>query len=176
MRFIEDGRFGNHLMKLIPSQNFPFTPMYDAFKQDSRALLQYDEDDAVKRALEIDAKVLSNRRPPYSLAGGLYDSLKASGGDIEIVTNEELREACQLFEKLEGNDIHPAAGVAVCSLKKALESGKISKDETVMLNITGGGEQRFKRENDYIQAPPDLVIPSTEPSATIIEKVLELFN
>lgn len=176
MRFIEDGRFGNHLMKLIPSQNYPFTPMYDAFKQDSRALLQYDEEDAVKRALEIDAKVLSNRRPPYSLAGGLYDSLKASNGDIEVVTNEELRASCQLFEKVEGNDIHPAAGVAVCSLKKALESGKISKDEIVMLNITGGGEQRFKRENDYIKAQPDLVIPSTEASDVIINKVLDLFN
>lgn len=176
LRFIEDGRFGNKLMKLIPSQNIPFTPMYDAFKQDSRALLQYDEEDAVKRALAIDAKVLSNRRPPYSLAGGLYDALKATGGDIEIVTNEELRAAGELFEKLEGIDINPAAAVAVCSLKKALESGKISKDETVMLNITGGGERRFKSENEFVQAEPDLVIPATEDSAVIIEKVLALFN
>ena len=176
LRFIEDGRFGNKLMKLIPSQNIPFTPMYDAFKQDSRALLQYDEEDAVKRALAIDAKVLSNRRPPYSLAGGLYDALKATGGDIEIVTNEELRAAGELFEKLEGIDINPAAAVAVYSLKKALESGKISKDETVMLNITGGGEKRFKSENEFVQAEPDLVIPATEDSAVIIEKVLALFN
>ena len=120
--------------------------------------------------------MLSNRRPPYSLAGGLYDAVKASNGDIEIVTNEELRSACQLFEQVEGNDIHQAAGVAVYSLKKAIESGKVKKDEVVMLNITGGGEQRFKRENDYIQAQPDLVISSSESSATIIDKVLELFN
>ena len=176
MRFVEDGRFGNHLMKLIPSQNIPFTPMYDAWKQDSRALLQYDEEDAVKRALKIDAKVLSNRRPPYSLAGGLYDAVKATGGDIELATNEELREACQLFEKVEGNDVHPAAGVAIVSLKKALASGKISKDEVVMLNITGGGEKRFKEEFKYVQAEPDLVISSTEDSAVIIEKVLDLFK
>ena len=176
LRFIEDGRFGNHLMKLIPSQNIPFTPMYDAWQQDSRALLQYDEEDAVKRALEIDAKVLSNRRPPYSLSGGLYDAVKASGGDIETVTNQELRDACKLFEETEGADIHPAAGVAVCSLKKALESGKIKKDEVVMLNITGGGEKRFKKEFDWIQAEPDLVIPATEDSSVIIEKVLNLFK
>ena len=176
LRLIADGRFGSHLMKLIPSQNIPFTPMYDAFKADSRALLPFDEDEARVKALEIDAKVLSNRRPPYSLAGGLYDAVKATGGDIELATNEELREACQLFEKVEGNDVHPAAGVAIVSLKKALASGKISKDEVVMLNITGGGEKRFKREFKYVQAEPDLVIPSTEDSAVIIEKVLDLFK
>lgn len=27
------------------------------------------------------AKVLSNRKPPYSLKGGLYDALVATGGD-----------------------------------------------------------------------------------------------
>ncbi len=176
LRFIEDGRFGSHLMKLIPSQNIPFTPMYDAWKQDSRALLQYDEEDAVKRALEIDAKVLSNRRPPYSLAGGLYDALKATNGDIELATNEELRAACELFEQVEGSDINPAAGVAVESLKKAVASGKVSKDEVIMLNITGGGEKRFKKEFEFVQKEADLVIPSTEDSKVIIEKVLALFN
>lgn len=176
LRFIGDGRFGNKLMKLIPSQNIPFTPMYDAWKADSRALLQYDEEDAVKRALEIKAKVLSNRRPPYSLAGGLYDALKATGGDIEVVTNEELEQGCSLFERVEGCDINPAAGVAVMSLKKALESGKVAKDEIIMLNITGGGEKRFKSEFEYIQAKPDLVISNNEDSKTIIGKVLGLFE
>jgi hypothetical protein len=40
----------------------------------------------------------------------------------------------------------------------------------------GFRRQRFKRENDYIQAQPDLVIPSTEASDVIINKVLDLFN
>jgi cysteate synthase len=163
-------------MRLYPSQNEPFTIMYDSWKLHSRQLVDMSPDDARKAAAEIDAKVLSNRRPPYSLAGGLYDALKATGGDIETVTNEELRAASEMFEKLEGIDINPAAAVAVCSLKKALESGKISKDETVMLNITGGGEKRFKSENDFLQAEPDLVIAATEDSSVIIEKVLELFK
>ena len=30
LRLIEDGRFGNHKMKLMVSQNYPFIPMYDA--------------------------------------------------------------------------------------------------------------------------------------------------
>lgn len=175
LRLIEDGRFGSHLMKLIPSQNVPFTPMYDAFKADSRALLPFDEDQARVKALEIDAKVLSNRKPPYSIVGGLYDVLKATGGDMEIVTNQELREACNLFERVEGCDIYSAAGVAVCSLMKAIESGKVSKDEVIMLNITGGGEKRFKRENNWVSVEPHLIMEASTPAEEVIAAVDKLF-
>ena len=48
-------------------------------------------------AERIDAKVLSNRKPPYSLAGGLYDALKASGGDIMVATNAQARRAKKIF-------------------------------------------------------------------------------
>ena len=175
LRLIEDGRFGSHLMKLIPSQNIPFTPMYDAFKADSRALLPFDEDEARVKALEITAKVLSNRKPPYSIAGGLYDVLKESNGDMEIVTNEELAAACELFEKLEGIDIHPAAGVALESLRKAVGKNMIKKDEVVMLNITGGGEKRFKSEHQWIGVEPHLVMDASAPAEEVIAAVDKLF-
>lgn len=176
LRLIEDGRFGNHLMKLIPSQNLPFVPMYDAWKADSRALLITDEDKAREDALKITAKVLSNRKPPYGIVGGLYDCLKATDGDIEIVTNEELDNACKLFEEIEGSDIHPAAGVAVCSLIKAVESGKVSKDEVIMLNITGGGEKRFKNEHKCIEVKPHLVIDAATSAEDVCAAVEGLFK
>ena len=175
LRLLEDGRFGNHLMKLIPSQNIPFVPMYDAFKADSRALLPFDEDEARVKALEINAKVLSNRKPPYGIVGGLYDVLKATKGDMEIVTNEELAAACDLFEKLEGCDINPAAGVAVESLRKAIASGKVKKDEVIMLNITGGGEKRFKAEHKWISIEPHLVMDASTPAEEVIAAVDKLF-
>lgn len=176
LRLLEDGRFGNHLMKLIPSQNLPFVPMYDAWKADSRALLIADEDKAREDALKITAKVLSNRKPPYGIVGGLYDCLKATNGDIEVVTNEELDSACKLFEDIEGSDIHPAAGVAVCSLIKAVESGKVSKDEVIMLNITGGGEKRFKNEHKCIEVKPHLVIDAATSAEDVCAAVEGLFK
>ncbi len=176
LRLIEDGRFGNNLMKLIPSQNVPFTPMYDAWQAGSNELLPCDQDKARIQALEIVAKVLSNRKPPYSLAGGLYDALKATDGDVEIATNAELQNACELFRELEGNDIHHAAGVAVSSLVKAVEKGTVKKDSLVMLNITGGGEQLFKKENKCVQMEPNLIISDTEEAEVIIGKVLRLFG
>ena len=176
LRLIEDGRFGSNLMKLIPSQNVPFTPMYDAWQAGSKELLPCDQDKARVQALEIVAKVLSNRKPPYSLAGGLYDAIKATDGDVEIATNAELQNACELFRELEGNDIHHAAGVAVSSLIKAVEKGTVKKDSLIMLNITGGGEQLFTKENKCVHMEPDLIISDTEEAEVIIGKVLKLFG
>ena len=112
MRLIEDGRFGSNTMKLMVSQNAPFVPMYDAWQAGSRKMLAYEDDKARRDAEIIDAKVLSNRKPPYSLAGGLYDALKATGGDIMVATNAQARKARALFEETEGIDIYSSAGIA----------------------------------------------------------------
>ena len=153
LRFIEDGRFGANKARLMVSQNKPFIPMYEAWKTDSRALLPYDADQARKDAAEICAPVLSNRKPPYGLAGGLYDALKDTNGDILAVSNDEANAAKALFEKAEGIDIYHAAAVATASLQQAVEKGTVKPDDVVMLNITGGGESRFVAEHEihYLQ-------------------------
>lgn len=176
MRLIGDGRFGKKYMKLIPSQNIPFTPMFDAWKMGSRNLLQADENESRDLALKIDAKVLSNRKPPFSIAGGLYDALKATDGDMEAVTNEELGKALEMFDRCEGIDIHPAAGVALYSLIKSIGKGVVKSDDIVMLNITGGGEKLFKKEHECIYKDADLIMPSSTPAAEVIKKVLSLFQ
>jgi len=176
IRLIEDGRFGNNMMKLIPSQNVPFTPMYDAWKAQSRSLLPICEDEARQKALKVDAKVLSNRKPPFSVPGGLFDSLKASNGDMIAITNEELELGCQLFEKLEGIDIYSASGVAVESLRKAIEKNIVAKNDIIMLNITGGGELRFKREHKCVSITPDFIFDIDESPKNVIKQVEILFH
>ena len=153
LRFIGDGRFGANKARLMVSQNKPFVPMYDAWRADSRAMLPYDADQARKDAVEICAPVLSNRKPPYSLAGGLYDALKDTNGDILAVSNDEANAAKALFEETEGIDIYHAAAVATASLQQAVEKGVVKADDVVMLNITGGGERRFHAEHEihYLQ-------------------------
>ena len=176
MRLIEDGRFGSNTMKLMVSQNAPFVPMYDAWRADSRVMLPYDDNKARRDAEIIDAKVLSNRRPPYGLVGGLYDALKATGGDVFVATNAQARKAGKLFQELEGVDIYSAAGVATASLIKAVADGKVEKDATVMLNITGGGEQLFKQGKELWYLQPDLVFPLDPDVDEVVAKVEELFK
>jgi cysteate synthase len=154
LRLIEDGRFGNTKMKLMVSQNSPFIPMYDAWKARSRAMLPLDDELARRQVEEIDAKVLSNRKPPYPIAGGLYDALMDTAGDVLIATNDEARAAAALFEQTEGIDIHPAASVATATLIQAVQNQTVDKNATIMLNITGGGEQRIKKEKNLFYMKP----------------------
>ena len=176
MRLIEDGRFGSNTMRLMVSQNAPFVPMYDAWRADSRELFPYAADKARRDVAIIDAKVLSNRKPPYGLCGGLYDALKATDGDVLTATNAQVRKASKLFEDLEGVDIHPAAAVALASLIKQVGDGKIASDAYVMLNITGAGEKRFREEHDPVYLEPSYVFPLDAGADKVVAAVEALFD
>ncbi len=171
LRLIEDGRWGTHKMKLYPSQNDPFTIMYDSWKLHSRQLVDMTPDQARNAAAVIDAKVLSNRKPPYSIAGGLFDAMEDAGGDMFKVTNDELHQWKARFAELEGIDIHNAAAVAVASLAAAVKEGKVSKEEVIMLNITGGGEELAKSEQNIVYAKPHLVLDPDLPAEEIVKAV-----
>ena len=159
LRFLEDGRFGTNKAHLFVSQNKPFVPMYEAWRADSRAMLPYDPDQARKDAAEICAPVLSNRKPPYSLAGGLYDALKDTQGDIFAVSNEEADAAKRLFEETEGIDIYHASAVALGSLIQAIHINKVKADDIIMLNITGGGEKHFMETHKIHYLEPSHIFP-----------------
>ncbi len=170
-RLIVDGRYGRNKMKLMVSQNDPFLAVYNAWKADSRQLLPLDDNEARRQSEAIIANVLANRFPPYPVAGGLYDCLKDSGGDVLKATNEEALKASALFKELEGNDILAAAAVATASLIAEVEGGRIPKDATIMLNITGGGKELFMSQNEIIYLQPDHIF-EINPSVEEIKKVL----
>ncbi len=174
LRLIADGRFGTNKMKLMVSQNTPFTPIHDAWKADSRAMLPLHEDLARKQVEEIDAKVLSNRKPPYSVFGGLYDALKDAGGDVLLANNREAMQAAQLFKETEGNDIHPAAAIATATLIDAAAKKIIEKDAVIMLNITGGGEEKFKSENNLFYLKPEIICDIDPDVETVKQKISAL--
>lgn len=174
-RFIADGRYGSHLMKLMVSQNAPFTPMYDAWKAGSRELLPFDNDEARRQVEQMCAKVLSNRKPPYAVKGGLFDALTESKGDMLVATNEEAMAASELFRRTEGADIEPAAGVATASLIKAVKEGRVEKDAVIMLNITGGGVRRLKEECSLVYKKPDYVFPLDADAESVKRITKEIF-
>lgn len=176
MRLIEDGRYGKNLMKLMVSQNAPFLPMYDAWREDSRDLLPYDDNRARRDVEIINAKVLSNRKPPYGICGGLYDALKATGGDILMATNLQAEKAAKLFLETEGIDIHPAPSVALATLIKAIENGRVDRKATIMLNITGGGEQRFMANKDIWYLEPSHTFSLKADAEDVVAKVEALFK
>jgi cysteate synthase len=164
-RFLRDGRFGSRLPRLHLGQNFPFAPMLHAWEKGSRTLFPEDLDPAL--IPKITTRVLSTRYPAYSVKGGVYDALTATGGKMYGIVNEDVYAAMDLFEKTEGVDIVPASGVAVAVLWEAVEQGAIGKQETVLLNITGGGEKKLGKEKKIHAVEPRLV------SKKITEKEIE---
>jgi cysteate synthase len=175
LRLLEDGRFGGKKMKLHLAQNAPFTPMTDAWEAGTRVLATDPE--ARMRSRTIRAQVLSNRTPPYGVAGGLYDALVDTAGHMYRVTNADAQSAGQLFEQHEGTDIDPAAEVAVASLRQAVAMGRIGRRDTVALNITGGGQRRLKEELRPVALRPDATMTMEDlhrhGSARGVETMLE---
>ena len=149
LRLIEDGRFGNHKMK----------------HKESRLDVE-----------EIDAKVLSNRKPPYGIKGGLFDALLDTGGDILVATNDEARAAKKLFAELEGVDIYSAPAVALATLIQSVRDGRIAPEEYVMLNVTGGGEKRFMEGKELFFLKPSHVFDIDPDPKEVAEKVEALFE
>lgn len=137
IRLIEDGRFGNHQPVLHLAQNLPCAPIYDRVHGGSF-------DRTCPRGM-VD-EVLFNRRPPFSIPGGVADALRETNGEVLGITNRQAEEASKLFQEAEGIDILPAASVAVAALVHSIEQGRLDANERVLLNITGGGAERLRRE------------------------------
>ena len=174
LRLIEDGRFGTNKMKIFVAQNKPFTLLHDSWKAGKRDLAALDPEVGRHQAESILAKVLSNRKPPYSLAGGLYDALMDSKGDTFLASNDDIIYWILQFRNLEGYDIFPAPACAVHALSTAIKEGKVGKDDVVMLNITGGGSLAAMAKG-YHLLEPELVLSPELSADEIIAKVDDLF-
>ena len=171
-RLVRDGRFGGRVPRLHLAQNRPFTIMADAWERRSRHLPPLDEAQAKQRIAAMRAGVLSNRNPPYALAGGVYDALSDSAGVMYRVTNRQAERAAALFAASEGCDIDPAAAVAVAALQQAVARGAVRRDETVFLNITGGGLRRLHGERSVRRLAPDLVVDHRTVTAAALARLL----
>ncbi|MGN1215804.1 MAG: cysteate synthase [Candidatus Cryptobacteroides sp.] len=174
-RLARDGRFGKNNMRVYCVQNAPFTLMYDSWKAGSRELVDISAEQSRRNSEIILAKVLSNRKPPYSIAGGLFDVLKASNGDFFKVTNDDIVYWMLQFVNKEGYDIFPASAATVASLKQALDAGTVKRDETVMLNITGAGMVKATSKG-FEHKVPDLVLGTELSAEEVIASVDKLFR
>lgn len=174
-RLAADGRFGQNNMRVYVGQNAPFTLMYDSWKAGSKELLPLAPDTGRRQSEIILAKVLSNRKPPYSIAGGLYDVLEESNGDVFLADNNDIMYWMMQFRNLEGYDLLPASCVAVSALAEAAGKQLVSKDDYIMLNCTGGGTLAAMSRG-YVFKESDLELAPDTPSADVIARVKSLFD
>lgn len=100
-------------------------------------------------------------------ADGYYakDVVLNSGGAAGIVTDDEVREGIKLLARTEGIFTETAGGVTVAAAKKLIESGKIPKNESIVLAITGNGMKTQEAIQESVGEPYHI-----EPNLAAFEK------
>lgn len=68
-----------------------------------------------------------------------YKTVMESGGYGEDVTDEEIIEGMKLLASTEGVFTETAGGVTVAATKKLIETGKIPRNESIVISVTGNG-------------------------------------
>lgn len=159
LRLIESDAYEPRRMRLHVSQNAPFTPIHDSWQLRSPTLLPIDETLARIQISAIGAKVLANRDPAYAIRGGLFDALTDTQGTTAAIENADADAAALLFRRLEGIDIEPAAAVAVAHLIRAVREEQLPPSDSIMLNVTGGGAERVRKELGVQPVPATHIIP-----------------
>ncbi|MGB5100055.1 MAG: cysteate synthase [Methanothrix sp.] len=159
LRLRADGRFGSILPRLHLAQNLPNAPIYCAWKGKEAEPVCSDMFD----------DVLFNRKPPYSIPGGVRDALQETAGDVYGITDSQAAAAKKLFEQSEEIDILNAPAIAVAALEQAAISGSIDPKDIILLNITGGGVARIKEEQTLHRLMPQITISHWEQAVLFLE-------
>jgi threonine synthase len=91
-------------------------------------------------------------------ADGYYAAqvVKESGGWGESATDREIVDAIKLLAKLEGIWTEPAGGTTLAATMKLIAQGRIPRDESIVVSITGNGLKT--REAVINELPPPRVI------------------
>src|SRR5262249_47473549 len=69
----------------------------------------------------------------------VVETLKATGGWGETATDDEIGSAIELLAATEGIFTEPAGGTTLAVTKKLIEQGRIPRDESIVVCITGNG-------------------------------------
>ena len=83
---------------------------------------------------------------PYAL-----ELARQTGGDIESVTDDEIRAGIKLLAETTGVFTETAGGVTIGVLAKLAEAGKIGSDEQVVAYITGEGLKTLDAARESFQ-------------------------
>jgi len=104
-------------------------PIITAIKEDS-GIIKPVKPDTIAKSLAIG-----------NPADGIYaaETVKNSGGWAEDVTDDEIVEAIKLLASAEGVFTETAGGVTLGVTRKLIENGKIPRDESIVVCITGNG-------------------------------------
>jgi threonine synthase len=83
----------------------------------------------------------------------VIQAVRESGGWGESVTDEEILEGIKLLARSEGIFTEPAGGTEVAVAKKLIETGRIPRDESIVISITGNGYKTLETVASAVEKP-----------------------
>jgi len=103
-------------------------------------------------------------------ADGFYalKVMRETGGAAEDVTDDEIRDAIKLLAETEGIFAETAGGVTLGVAKKLIASGKIGREDSAVICITGNGLKTLDAVDGYLGKPREI-----KPSLREFEELLE---
>jgi threonine synthase len=135
--------------KIFGAQATGCSPVSSAFKA-GHDVVRPVKPDTIAKSLAIG----NPADGPYVL-----DVTRRTGGAVEDVTDDEVRDGIQLLARTEGIFAETAGGVTVATLKKLVETGQLDPDaETVVFN-TGDGLKTLDAVADRV-GPAATIEPS----------------
>jgi len=88
-------------------------------------------------------------------ADGYYvlKAIEESGGWGESVTDQEIIDGIKLLAQTEGIFTEPAGGTEVAVAKKLIQQGRIPRDESIVISITGNGYKTLEVVANSVEKP-----------------------
>ena len=105
-------------------------------------------------------------------ADGHYskEAIKESGGWADDVTDDELVDGIKLLAETEGIFTETAGGVTVATTRKLIENGKLPRDETIIICVTGNGLKTQEAVIDKLNKPT-IINPDIKEVDALVEKL-----
>lgn len=86
----------------------------------------------------------------------VYQTIQETGGWAESVTDSEIVDAIELLARTEGIWTEPAGGTTLAVTLKLLQQGRIPRDESICVCITGNGLKTIEAVGDRLSAEPPI--------------------
>jgi threonine synthase len=135
--------------KIFGAQATGCSPVSSAFKA-GHDVVRPVRPDTIAKSLAIG----NPADGPYVL-----DVTRRTGGAVEDVTDDEVREGIQLLARTEGVFAETAGGVSVATLKKLVETGRLDPDQETVVFNTGDGLKTLDAVADRV-GPAATIEPS----------------
>jgi threonine synthase len=129
--------------KIYSAQAGGCAPVVNALHRESD-LIEPVRPDTIAKSIAI-----GNPADGYYVLG----AVRGSGGWGDAATDEEIVDGIKLLARTEGIFTEPAGGTTVAVTKKLIEKGRIPRDESIVISVTGNGYKTLEAVADSVERP-----------------------